>query len=584
MKKIKLSVFEIFALLFVDTALFFLAMAFLGVFYLLISIAYFIILIGLTSFVIKKKYVQISRWEKIDCWVFGTLFVLGIIFSIFTTPTIFGGRDEGSLSTAGILLSKNHSLKYTDSSVQEFFNIYGYGKALNFPGFYYEKNGELRTQFLPALPAWFAGCYQFFGLTGIRFANLIPFLVFIFSFYLVSKRFIKNKEWAIASTVFLVTTFPIFIFFKFTLSEIFFGAFLWLGIHFLLRYLENKNYQNYFLIFIPFAITPFLRIESVAIIFMLVLTLIFADHKNIKKPKYQLLFAVIGIIFVLSFLTNARFFSDTIRGFVELPNNTEQSSGTTIGDEDFSFIPDEWRKFYLPQVFLTYNVLPIVIIGLLGIALLLKKKKWRELIPVFVFSPVMIYLIDANISLDHPWMFRRFVFALIPIFILYSFVIFEKISKKYKLVSRLVVILLFLFNISLLAPLLFFSQNKNLLSQIENIESALQLTEKDLVLVSQKATGSGWSMMTEPLRAIHEKQTVYFMTPPDFEKIDKTKFERIFLISSEKEINLYEDIIAKKDLAGIYEIENKIITPSRKPLEKPKVDKQKTRVLILRLQ
>ena len=55
----------------------------------------------------------------------------------FATPTIFGGRDQGSIGTAAIYLSQNHNLKIDIPVAHDLFQKYGAGKSLNFPGFDY---------------------------------------------------------------------------------------------------------------------------------------------------------------------------------------------------------------------------------------------------------------------------------------------------------------------------------------------------------------------------------------------------------------------------------------------------------------
>lgn len=113
------------------------------------------------------------------------VFVVGVLLSIHTTPTIFGGRDEGSYSNAAIMLAEEGRRFQDTELIENFYDIYGESKALNFPGFQYDSEGNLESQFLPGYPNWLAIFYKLFGLNGLRFANLLPFMAFILSFYLI---------------------------------------------------------------------------------------------------------------------------------------------------------------------------------------------------------------------------------------------------------------------------------------------------------------------------------------------------------------------------------------------------------------
>jgi len=77
-----------------------------------------------------------------------------------------------------------------------------------------------------------------------------------------------------------------------------------------------------------------------------------------------------------------------------------------------------------------------------------------------------------------------------------------------------------------------------MLYQIENISQNFKNT--DLILVDQKATGDGFSMMTGPMNFLFEKQAVYFMNPEDIKKIDVSKFNKIYFIIPNDNLELYK--------------------------------------------
>jgi hypothetical protein len=562
MQKIKLSPFEIFSFAWISVAIVALILAVTNLFYTALLASWIVLIPVGILFFIKKEKLEITPHTQSELWIFAFIASIGIMLSAFVAPTIFGGRDEGSLSTNAILLSQNHSLKHTDEMTKQFFEIYGPGKALNFPGFFYTADGSLKSQFLPAYPAWLATFYSFFGLEGIKFANLFPFITFIFSFFLILKRFSAKPIFNFLGVALLITLFPITLFYKFTLTEIFFAALLWFSLHFVLRHLAEKTHWTFVAIFIPLLITPFLRIESIAFGFTLLFILILMNFEKMKLPRYKKPFIALGIIFFLSLIINAHFFTETVKNFASIsPVKDLQESGEI---KSFSLFPDDWKNLYILKILFNYNILPLLILGGSYVYALFRKKHWEALVPFFFLMPAFIYLVDANISLDHPWMLRRFMFVIIPLSLFYAVLLIEKTALVKRLPFYIVVVLLIL-NSSQSALFLTYSENKTLLSQTKSLME--NFSDKDLILVSQKSSGNGWSLISEPAKTLLGKNAVYFFNPNDFEKLDTDEFQNVYLIVSDEEKELYKDL--EKEKVKDYTITNSIVAPSKDPLAQP---------------
>lgn len=604
MKHVKLNFFEIFSLGWVILALVSLALSLLGIFYVFLIVATIVATIVAALLLIKKKRIQLTPLTKVSKFFLGFTFLIGVFLSFYSTPTVFEGRDEGSYSTSGIMIAENHNLKYKNVLIDNFNEIYGKGKALNFPGFQYTANGELKSQFLPAYPSWIATWYSLGGINALKLVNLFCFVTFVFSFYLIVKKITgsilakedrKTESLAVIGALLLLTSFPLIIFYKFTLSEIYFASLLWLALLLLLKYFEEKSLPHYLIIFLPLLILPFARIEAIAILFILLLIMILKDYTHLKKPRYQLPFVVLGLLYIIVLIFEPSFFINTFENFFKFLPST---SGT--GSSSASLLPDDWKSFYLLKIFFKYNILPFLIMGgvfiIIYIIAYIKKIRRKDttrknivLIPIALFAPTLIYLVDANISLDHPWMLRRFLFTIIPILILYTVLFLAQIRIKSRWVYGLIVFLLLFANLALLFPRSTFSkkiitfptysQNKNLLSQTKKL--ADQFSEQDLILVSQKSSGSGWSLMAAPMRTIFNKQAVYFFNPEDLNKVNKKDFENIYLITSLNEEGLYENI--DKEKIKDYEINNNIILPSREPQDSPDVLEFKTKGVIYKV-
>lgn len=577
MKTLKLTLFELVSFLWITTALYALVLAVAKIFFLELIILWLVLIGLLLIFLFSKKKLSLKKMSRLDTWVFVFLVALGIALSFLTTPTIFGGRDEGAFSATAIMLSQDHSLKHSEPLVDDFFNIYGRGKALNFPGFYYTTGGSLRTQFLPGFPSWAAVFFRLFGIAGLKFVNFFPFVTFLFSLYLVIKKFSTSKNFPLMGLALFVTFLPVTLFYKFALTELFFGAIIWFSLYLLLKYLEDKSRSNFLLMFLPLLVAPFVRIEAIGIIFVMFLLLILLDYKHIRFPRYQLLLAVLGLSVAASLIVNARFFVDTFKNFATI------SPVESIQDRQvspISFIPDDWKGWYMLKIFHLYNIIPLFIMAAAFIVKFVKKKKWFRLVPFFFFFPVLLYVVDANISLDHPWMLRRFTFAVVPLLILYSALFLETVSKKFSKTAWAIFAILFLLNVSISAPLLTKSQNKGLLQQVEQLST--QFGPNDLVLVSQNSSGSGWSLISEPLRILLGKHAIYFFNPEDYYKLDVTRFENVFLVAAKSEVEHYSSL--PKEIVSEYSFHNSFVNPSRNPLERPAMQEYTIEGYVYRLE
>lgn len=611
MKTVKLNLFWFFSFFLIAETFLAILLAIFGIFNQtsLLLTAGFLLLFFFWLF--KKRTFQKERMDRFSLIVLSVIFLEGLFLSWFSSPTVFGGRDEGSYSNSAILLTQEGKLFTSSTLIKEFEKIYKEGKALNFPGFYYQESGQLKSQFLPAYPVWLAIFYQFFGLEGLKFANLFPFVIFVFSIFSLFKIFLFQKDpdfsskkhnlFSLLPVVLFLSSLPLAIFYKFTLSEIWFGSLLWMAIYLTAVYFfSQRNRAVYYLTFLPLLLFPLSRIEGPIILFMFLLFFILEDSVNLKKVEYQMPFAILTGLFFLTILWEPNFFINALKGVAE-PLIPGQESISILKEKNFW--PDDWKNFYLAKIFFTYNLWPFWLMMFASVFVLLKNF-WKNLraknhlefslplMPFFITLPALFYFWDANISLDHPWMLRRFLFALIPLAILYTAFFLKNIFQKSVFVFYFLVVALFLTNFSLFysseeslnnliekeknseefapkEPLNFFiyDQNENLLAQLKHLDWKIQPQEKDLILISQKASGSGWSMLAEPWRNILHRQAVYFFNPNDLEKIDKDNFSRIFLVISENEEPLYEKI--EKEKFTDYTLKNNLILPSREALAAP---------------
>lgn len=555
----KYRLFTIFALFWVGLDCLGLILAMAGFFHVSILAAYVIFGLVIFSFLLARNRTKISIDKNILILTLLSLLAI-LIFSAYSVPTIFSGRDQGSLSEAAIQLSKNRDLTFSFPAEKEFFKIYGQGPALNFPGFNYTATGELTTQFPLGYIAWLAIFYSFFGLSGFAIANGISFMLFIVSFYLIARTFLRPSRAALA-WILIMTSFVFSWFFKFTLSENLALMLLWFGIFSFLQF--RKNQERFYLLssLFAFIILTFTRIEAFAFLFV-ILIILFWKNKNWK----QLLLSTIGKKFLLvpialSLLYLANQLMHTQSLYVLLKNIFHPliALGTSLNDHAAPGATSFWETpAYVIKILFSYSILSLILFGLVGCIRLWKEKKYELLLLFLIVLPSFIYLIYPSISADHPWMLRRFVFSVIPVSIIYGVWFLDRFFNK-KIYFYALSALMILSNLSISLPYLTVSPNKNLLPQIKELSQDFK--DSDLILIDRNATGDNWSMMTGPLVSQFGLQAVYFFNPEDLAKIDREKFSAIYLIIPDTEIEYYQKnrLLEKMQIVKDYKIENEAL-------------------------
>jgi len=468
--------------------------------------------------------------------------IIGFVLTIsyFTTPTIFSGRDQGSLSEASIRLAQNHTLIQHTPASDVFFDIYGRGKALNFPGFFYTPDGGLITQFPLPYISFLGGFFGIFGVTGFVIANAILLFIFIVSITAVARNYLNHKYTLIFLAI-LLTSFSIGWFAKFTLSENIASMLLWSAFALYFPLKKSPSLSTYFIFLSAISLLLFSRIEGIWF-FIIFLILIFRNKsikQFVKKDIWWRLAFPLTILFVISctvLIMNMPFFITMATASTNATSDITNSSN----------IID--KLIYLFSTYTLYGLLfPLLLTCITGI-ISIRYKKYRQLmLPVLIILPLTIYYFFPQISSDHPWMLRRFVFALLPATILISiaFISYIKPSNLFKHVAKyLILSILLIANLFTFFTFITYSENSTLQKQITELSK--DFGNNDLILIDKNAAASGWSLITNPMRSLENKHAAYFFNPYDFEKLDTTSFDNVFLITSNKNKHRYLDVLSDK--------------------------------------
>ena len=517
-----------------------------------------IIKIYLGGVLVGGVFILAKNWKK-DFWKSEFFLVIiialsaTIIFLSWSTPTIFSGRDQGALSEAAIRLAENHSLIFSSPASEEFYKIYGSGRALNFPGFNYDFAGNLITQFSPGYISWLAAFYAVSGLSGLVVANGLTFFIFLISFYLIARRFLPLGP-ALSALFLILTAFIFPWFLKFTLSENLAWAFFWFGLLQLLNFWQKPEKSSFVYLILTWGLLIFSRLEAWAFILVILILLLLKFKNNqgwlklINDKKIWALILAILVIFTASVWVNPQAFLEIFKGAAKpLLFFQKEISGTNA----FSLF------FYMLAVLKTYFLLGFLIFAMIEIFILIWRKKIEMLLPFLVGLPTFFYLVQPGITLDHPWMLRRLAFAVIPLLILYTVFFLHEFLKK-RLFFYGILSLMLAGNIWIAVSFLTFVPDKNLLEQTADLSQ--NFTASDLVFVDREASGSGWSMLTGPLNFIFGKQAVYLFNPKDVAKINLDKFANVYFIIPQGQLSFYAEngLAGKLNYVKDYQLQNTV--------------------------
>lgn len=509
--------------------LLFLAMG--GVFFPVLILP-LIVLFSLGSFfALFSLWKTLLRTEKIGSAII-LLFTLCATYFSHTEPSVFTGRDQGSIAMAAIELAGNHHLAFSLPLAHDFFTVYGEGTALNFPGFFYTKEGNLITQFPLGYTAYLASFFQTFGIIGFMIGNGILLFASSLTLFLLLRKFAPKVVWhgLVLFSGSLIALFLVHL----TLTENFaLFLFLFLSLQIML-FREEMTVTNYFGILLPAMLFPFMRIEGFAFlgITLLSLALIKKARRFIGEDlRNRCIIPGILFIFILlaDILTNHPFY--LVIGKALLKSLKGDSSHEAMT----SFLA-------LPSILSLYGILAILIAGFLGTFVLFRTKRWILLVPFLIALPTFIYLLSPSVTPDHPWMLRRFLFSVFPSLLLsFLFALHTLIEKKkiHGIAASFILVFLVLGQVPTL--LAFFTPKSKLPLLSQTASFASHFSSTDRLLIDREVTGDGFTMLSGPLASLLHLNAAYFFNPADMSRLPFPPNIITYLLIPEEKFTSYRE-------------------------------------------
>jgi hypothetical protein len=530
------------------------ALALVGLFFIplvALSFSLWILFLGFYFFFLHNPKNLLRSWPV---FVFLLLSLCIASIALVTHPIELssGGRDQGSFIHSALLLIQHHGFVFSLPEAKPFFDLYGTGKALHFPGFSYLPSGSLTPEFPLLYIVWLASLVGVFGVFGFSIANGVLFVLSgLLLFSLLRSHFSSFFAGAVV-LLFQISFLPLW-FVSFTLSENLSLTLFLSTLYFLERALRGSLSPLF-----PLASALLLaltRIEGWAI---LIITASLLWFFSLQRPALKTLFVarkntfLFGVAFLTvltTFFVNLPYYKSIAKALLKnLPSGSANAS---------SFFTDTLELY---RVLLAYNVLPFLLLGIISTFFFLlswwQGRKSNQalplvlpLLPIFLALPALPYLLFPHITPDAPWMLRRFLPFVFPALFLVFWYAVAALSTRAPFASRkLWYTLSFFALLALTLPTLLVYKNtspeRTLLGQVELLSTFF--TEKDLLLIDKDLSGDNFMMPTTLLGSLYHRPSVYFFNPNDLDRLDTKNYDRVFLLTPEKKVVWYQSGTVKK--------------------------------------
>lgn len=503
------------------------------------------------------------------------IFILIILFLLFYTPVfewIKGGRDPGVYVSTAAHIANNGKITIDLPYHTNLTKDYIFRNQI-FPGFYTSFKGST-PQFLYLFQVWMANFFSDYGLNGALHLNSIFTLLSLLSIYFLLKR-VSNYKTGLISLLLLGTSYAQVFYAKYPTSEILTQFFLFAGL-----YLFSFNGKGYkFFSGFSFAQMLLTRISAFLMIPLLILFFIFEYlFKNYTKNNNFVILGFILLIplvlyntFIVSYNYSKSIFNIRMTPLIEI---IISPFGIMVCALFIGLTFYFWHKrkqfqklfkSHLKKILIILSAVMILFLGYnyylrpegdiaaegttesynlvklfwyvggqfglflfaLSITFLLFKKKKRvEWFFLLIFITYFIfYVMNAQISLDHPWWVRRFLPIVIPsMYIIISYFLSFLISKKkYYFLGFLILSIFITILVSTTAPIV-----KIQLDGLEDSLIAINNTIKDNSIVFFHRNGISIIVST-PLNFLLQKSSFLTYQNESFNYSDIVKQSLIWM-------------------------------------------------------
>jgi len=190
-----------------------------------------------------SKYVPSAR----NIFLLVVLLSLGLLYGIYPTYYLLGGRDPGLYLLFSVHIAKTGGLVLDLPILRELHEAYGAGIHLGFPGIYSayqlglsDDPAVLVPQFMHLFPSIGAIFYQLVGLEGLVRTNAVIAVLALWSFFMVIRR-LSGQNSALLATMALGLNAAFIWNARITLTEALSIFFLFSGLYLLIRAFDLRS-------------------------------------------------------------------------------------------------------------------------------------------------------------------------------------------------------------------------------------------------------------------------------------------------------------------------------------------------------
>ncbi len=504
--------------------------------FLIISLFTSLVLTAIFFFLTEKD-INLLPSLKIPALVI--IFSVCLILVLFPHDT-FGGRDEGVYSNLSIFLANTGTL--------------------NTPS--YLDNTRANVEGMKGTPqayiVWLAIQKTFFNEEWLLRSNTILIFLGLSAFFLSSFFITGRKNIAFSALILYSTCMPFLWFARETMTENLSLYLLWSSLVFLFVFFRTKRYIYLVCLFLSTLLFSFTRSEGsliqVTVFIVFSITLLTFKSFNLRK-KVMIIAVYFLILFSASLGPNLfnpnSYLRSNISGVgsqltnsisrIEL-ENFQDNKGIILRDKISVFISKMLAKYnLLIIIFSTFLVIPWALLN----KNISKNNKVLLFATIVIISPEFYKLVDPSVTMEQPWMYRRYFYALIPLGCLSLSILLNKLTSR---TFSLVIFTLFLIiNISLSSKIITLKNNWFL---TEKMEKLLQdVSPEDFVIIKDRTILNNYYPITILNYRMAVRSLFSFWVEekgwdPKNKQFQGIAYKRIFLLS-DKENENYNGFVLK---------------------------------------
>jgi len=465
--------------------------------------------------------------------VLSIITLICLIIILFPHDSL-GGRDEGTYSGLAVILSKHQNISVPSYL---FKTPLSYGT--------YDQTFILTT---PTYVVWLGVQKLLFGIAWMLRSNVILVFLGLCSLFLASS-FITKRRVALTTVLLFSTCMPFVWFSRETMTENMAFFLLWFLILSLFLFIKTKRYHFLICLFFSSWLFSSARSEGlfIQISVLIVLSAVLFIRKVFSKKKILFISLIYVFLISLSFIVTNNFsplnknpqLSGTIELFTQQP--LSKSGIVILGEKIPFFVFKMASKQNLSIVLYSFILLSVLVIVRKKIV----KDRVLYICLLGIISVEFLKLVNPGVNFEQPWMYRRFLYALLPLGYLSLLILLNNLLKRKLFI--LIFCSLLIVNIVLSGKIIPLKNNWSITEKIDKLTQGI--SKEDFVIIEGEILGNyyltSYMAYNKEIRSLYTYWIEIGDWQPEENKYQGISYSRLFLITDD-ENKKYKDFKLKK--------------------------------------